>query len=275
MLKDRKMQKVTLYIAIHNKTGKKYFGKTAKYFSEKDLQKYYHGSGVYWKNHLKKYGDDVTMKIYKICNINEVEKEALRFSKENDIINSNEWANLKFENGLDGWGCGDANPSKFMTNEWKYKCGNAFRNKKRPDHSKRMKGQNNPMFGKNFQIKKAVEKAKMNSGKKYEEIFGEEKAKKIKNKLKKILKGKKHNLKEFKCPFCCKIGKGPNMKRYHFENCKLNYNNKENVIGIKSNLVQERYKKIKCEYCGKIVSKGNYVRWHGKNCKKAKNETFK
>ena len=27
---------------------------------------------------------------------------------------------------------------------------------------------------------------------------------------------------EHTCPHCNKIGKGPNMKRYHFDNCKLN-----------------------------------------------------
>ena len=39
--------KVTLYIAEHNKTGLKYFGKTTKYFNQEDLQRFYHGSRVY------------------------------------------------------------------------------------------------------------------------------------------------------------------------------------------------------------------------------------
>ena len=33
-------------------------------------------------------------------------------------------------------------------------------------------------------------------------------------------KGVKHNLKEVTCPYCNKIGKGPNMTRYHFDKCK-------------------------------------------------------
>jgi len=53
--------KVTLYIAAH-RTGLKYFGKTERYFTQEDLQKYYHGSGIGWKKH----GDDVTMEIYGI-----------------------------------------------------------------------------------------------------------------------------------------------------------------------------------------------------------------
>lgn len=28
------------------------------------------------------------------------------------------------------------------------------------------------------------------------------------------------NLKEFSCPHCSKVGRGPNMSRYHFDNCK-------------------------------------------------------
>lgn len=91
---------VCLYIAIHNKTGLRYFGKTTKYFTEYDLQKKYHGSGIYWKKHLIKYGDDVTMTIYKVCDINDVEEIALKFSIENNIVKSKKWANLIFETGI-------------------------------------------------------------------------------------------------------------------------------------------------------------------------------
>lgn len=99
---------VCLYIATHNKTGLKYFGKTIRYFTQEDLQSKYHGSGVYWNNHLKVHGDDVTMEIYGIFNINEVEEIALKFSSDNNIVKAlNEsdkkiWANEKPENGLDG-----------------------------------------------------------------------------------------------------------------------------------------------------------------------------
>ena len=94
--------KVTLYIATHNKTRLKYFGKTTRYFTEEDLQKNYHGSGTYWKKHLKKHGNDVTMEIYGIYNLDKVEEKALTFSEENNIVESLNWANLKPENGLEG-----------------------------------------------------------------------------------------------------------------------------------------------------------------------------
>jgi len=109
--------KVTLYIATHNKTGLKYFGKTITQFTNEDLQKYYHGSGKYWKRHLKKYGDDVTMEIYGIYDLDENSKNyvkpiALKFSEENNIVNGiynsglrkgkKVWANLEIEDGLNG-----------------------------------------------------------------------------------------------------------------------------------------------------------------------------
>lgn len=96
---------VTLYIATHNKTGKRYFGKTKRYFTEEDLQKYYHGSGKYWKHHLKKHGDDVTMEIYGIHSLNEnaedyVKPIAIRFSEDNNIVDYSIQANLEVETGL-------------------------------------------------------------------------------------------------------------------------------------------------------------------------------
>ena len=91
----------TLYIKTYNKTGLKYFGKTTK--QGKDFDNY-RGSGVYWLNHLKKHGDDISTEIYAQFEDNDplLEETALKFSEENDIMDSNEWANLKFENGKDG-----------------------------------------------------------------------------------------------------------------------------------------------------------------------------
>ena len=100
--------KVTLYIATHTITGMKYFGKTTKWFTEDDLQKNYKGSGKYWSRHKKKHGDnEVAMEIYKICSLTESDEDyvrpiALKFSEENDIVKSKEWANLKPETGFDG-----------------------------------------------------------------------------------------------------------------------------------------------------------------------------
>lgn len=89
---------ITLYIKTHNVTGLRYFGKTTNSNPHK-----YRGSGKYWKRHIKKYGYDVTTTIVgtylteKECNI-----AAIAFSVENNIVESQEWANLQNENGRDG-----------------------------------------------------------------------------------------------------------------------------------------------------------------------------
>jgi len=89
---------IYLYIKTHLDTGLKYFGKTTK-----DNLDTYHGSGKKWKNHLKKHGTNVETKIYFSSeDISEVETVALDFSIKNNIVESKEWANLKYENGRDG-----------------------------------------------------------------------------------------------------------------------------------------------------------------------------
>lgn len=91
------MKPIYLYIKQHNKTGLKYFGKTTQNpFT-------YRGSGLYWNRHLKKHGNDVTTIWTKAFdNIDEINHYALRFSIENNIVESTNWANMKCENGLDG-----------------------------------------------------------------------------------------------------------------------------------------------------------------------------
>jgi len=96
-----------LLVMSHNVTGLKYFCKTA------DLRNVYNykGSGLYWKKHLNKHGKDVTVGVmgfytdYQRCR-----DAALKFSQENDIVNSDAWANLVLENGTDGALSGSDNP---------------------------------------------------------------------------------------------------------------------------------------------------------------------
>lgn len=86
-----------LYIKTHNITGLKYFGKT----TAKDPYKY-KGSGTRWKRHLNKHGNDVSTEIIGYYTIKEECLDAaINFSKENNIVKSKEWANLK-EESLDG-----------------------------------------------------------------------------------------------------------------------------------------------------------------------------
>jgi hypothetical protein len=89
---------IYLYVKTHNVTGLKYFGKTTK----KDPYSY-KGSGKYWLKHLKKHGLNITTEIIAAFTNEELcKKYAIDYSIKNDIVNSNKWANLREENGLDG-----------------------------------------------------------------------------------------------------------------------------------------------------------------------------
>jgi len=88
---------IYLYAKQHAVTGLRYFGKTTR-----DPYKY-NGSGKYWTSHCNKHGwDIVTTWVHAYDDIRLCEQEALFFSKVYDIVESNDWANLKPENGING-----------------------------------------------------------------------------------------------------------------------------------------------------------------------------
>jgi hypothetical protein len=88
---------IWLYVKQHNVTGLKYFGKTSNNPHK------YKGSGLHWARHLALHGNDVTTTWCELFTDKESLVEfALFFSEEFDIVQSNKWANLKAENGLDG-----------------------------------------------------------------------------------------------------------------------------------------------------------------------------
>lgn len=89
--------KITLYVKQHNITGLKYFGKTTRNPFK------YHGSGKYWKRHLIKHGTNVTtLNVWEFDTEEDAKIFAIKFSRENNIVESSEWANLREENGKDG-----------------------------------------------------------------------------------------------------------------------------------------------------------------------------
>jgi hypothetical protein len=90
-----------LYIKQHSITGKLYFGKTIK---NHDKMLSYLGSGKYWTNHITEHGKQHTETLWYCLYYEEVECSnfALAFSKNQSIVGSSEWANLKEENGATG-----------------------------------------------------------------------------------------------------------------------------------------------------------------------------
>lgn len=84
-----------LYVKTHNKTGKKYLGQTKK----EDAHSY-PGSGIYWTRHLKQHGNNCTTEIIKECeNMEDLRQWGLYYSELWDVVNNEEWANLKPESG--------------------------------------------------------------------------------------------------------------------------------------------------------------------------------
>lgn len=91
---------IYIYVKIHKVTGLKYFGKTTK-----DNYAGYLGSGLIWKRHLSKYGNHVVTFLIKTFENNDMENcknFCIKFSEDNNIVKSKNWANLRVENGMDG-----------------------------------------------------------------------------------------------------------------------------------------------------------------------------
>lgn len=130
-------QPTALLVMQHNVTGLKYFCKTAQLH----WLNYYKGSGKYWKRHLAKNGKDITVGVLGIYyDEQRCRNAALNFSRENNIVKSDEWANLIEENGLDGAPCGETNHN--------YGKPSPCIGQKRPQTSAKLKGELNPMYGK-------------------------------------------------------------------------------------------------------------------------------
>jgi hypothetical protein len=91
-----------LYIKQHTVTGKFYFGKTVS-----DPNKY-NGSGKHWLRHLKVQGFEHVVNLWYefFDEQEECTKFALEFSEKMDIVKSEQWLNLKPEDGQDGGGTG-------------------------------------------------------------------------------------------------------------------------------------------------------------------------
>jgi hypothetical protein len=88
---------IYLYKKTHNKTGLQYLGKT-----EKDPFTYC-GSGTRWLTHLEKHGTDLHTEIIKECATKEeMTHWGSYYSDLWNIVESDEWANLRPETGDGG-----------------------------------------------------------------------------------------------------------------------------------------------------------------------------
>lgn len=124
-----------LLVLEHQKTGLKYFCKTTRLHEINA----YKGSGMYWERHMKAHGREITRGVVGVYyDQKRLVEAALKFSADNDIVKSREWANCMPENGLDGAGAGELH--------WCYGKEHPAKGTKRPYVGK--SGVDNPMFGK-------------------------------------------------------------------------------------------------------------------------------
>jgi hypothetical protein len=177
-----------LYIKQHSITKKKYFGKTTK-----DPYKY-NGSGEYWKNHIKKHGKEhvVTLSVSEpYIDSDTIVEVALAFSKDNNIVESDLWANIIPENGLDGAPKGAPSKKKGKPtgpNKGRGKLRGKQGKQQNPHGPRGPRGPTGP-YGKQ------------------QNPHGP--------------KGKQQNpAPKIECPHCGLVGGTSAMKRHHFDNCK-------------------------------------------------------
>jgi hypothetical protein len=97
-------------LAVKECNGVKYLCKSTK----QDFETY-NGSGVRWKRIVKKYGKNNVKTLWVsdwfYCP-HHLQDFALMYSEYNQIVENDEWANLKPETGLDGGDCGPGGRKK-------------------------------------------------------------------------------------------------------------------------------------------------------------------
>jgi hypothetical protein len=212
-----------LYIKQHSVTGLKYFGKTTK-----DPLKY-KGSGKHWMRHYRKHGPEYVINLW----ISEpyidsiaISKYALSFSKENNIVESEDWANQKPENGLDGGVPGiprGPSPRKGIPSGRKgipsgrkgIPTGPSPR-KGIPTGPSSRKGRPSPRKG--IPTGPTGPRGKQQNPHGPTGPRGPYGKQQNPSKTPSIRKGIPS--KQVVCPHCGKIGGNSGMKRYHFDNCK-------------------------------------------------------
>jgi len=162
-----------------------YFGKSCTENIER-----YHGSGVLWKDKIRKYGKDAVLHLWHsdwYFDPEELYAAAIHFSIENDIVNSSMWANLTIETGLDGCHGHSERVKELLSLQKKGKT-------------------------RSIEAREAISKGKTGKPGYWLGKEGPNKGKTSPN------KGKPQQL--ITCPWCNTTG-GNAMKRWHFSNCKL------------------------------------------------------
>lgn len=206
-----------LMIKTHNKTGLKYLCKC----TNRDPYKY-KGSGTYWKRHIKEHGYEVvTEVVFQTEDLDEFNSVCLQYSKEFNVKDSNEWANLIEETGLDG-GTTHTDPYWLKgfkhSDESKKKISESSKGKRAPLSEDVKAKIRDSLRGKPMKCSpKGVSKT---------EAHRRNVSKALKGKSKKFSKDGLESMKtsvserqkvKYKCSVCGKIGNAGQIGRYHKE----------------------------------------------------------
>jgi len=214
-----------LCIKQHTKTGLKYFCKTTK--SHKEMLEYL-GSGDRWLNHIRAHGvEHVTTLWYCLYyDKKDCTEFALNFSKQQNITESTEWANIIPENGLDGFPAGLVFTDNHKQHLSEAKQGKTWEEIYGEEGAALKRQQNSaPKGPMDEERKKNISTAK--KGMDAPHNWSKESRNKVSEKLLGIKKSQttvqrmKDSAKIAKtCPHCGITGNGPSMQRWHFKNCK-------------------------------------------------------
>lgn len=187
----------------------------------------YFGSGVAIQSAVKKYGKQNFKKEILYGNLDM--HEAYRIESElvdKKFVSDVNTYNLKV--GGYGGGIPHTEETRKRISETYRGKGNPFYGKTHSEETKekirkKVSGKNNPRYGKPFTHTEDA-KAKISKSMCGRKHSAETKAKISKSNKGQIpwSKGKTFSQNKLTCPHCNKTGGASNMKRYHFDNCKLN-----------------------------------------------------
>jgi hypothetical protein len=228
----------TLYIKTHKKTNLRYLGQTSK-----DPLKY-HGSGIEWLTHLKRFGKDIdTEIILQTTSRKDLSYWGRHFSKIWNIVNSqDDFGNKIWANKIPETGGGGMIGIKQSTETIQKRVSKTIGKKRSEEFRKKIKGEGNPFYKKTHS-----EETKNKMSTNHKDVSGTNNP----------MFGKIH----------------PNKGKKGL--WKWNPESKSNVSGpnnpqwgkISPNRGKTP-KKFKCPHCELSVSLSNLNRWHGTNCKK-------
>ena len=189
-------------IKEHNTTGLRYLCVTSK-----DDHNSYKGSGKYWTTHIKKHGYDVTTTvIFESPQQHIFDAKSFEISKEYDVVNSQQWANLCHETGFKKSVLGLRH-----TEESKVKMSRS---------SKRLSGWKHTEESKILMAKAAKSQTHLPMTEAARKKLSQSNKGKPRSKAQHDATLKAHRV-TLVCPYCGHIGNYlPTMYRWHFEKCR-------------------------------------------------------